>query len=215
MFTGIIEAVVKVDNFVKGSMYSELAVTSPFPAGKIDIGDSIAVNGVCLTVSQIKNNSLFFQIQNETIKKTYFSKLKHGDILNLERALPVDGRLNGHIVQGHVDETGYIVKNQNYAGNWIVEIKTSDKFMRYIVHKGSVSIDGISLTVTEKKTLSFTVNLIPHTMENTNLKSKKINDPVNLEADILSKYIYNFLLNTRSSSNDEILKNLKKGGFIS
>jgi len=215
MFTGIIEKTANVENFHKDAMYSELSLKSPFPIEKISIGDSIAVNGVCLTVSRINNNNLFFQVQNETIKKTYFANLNPGDLLNLERALPADGRFNGHIVQGHVDEIGHIIRNSNTAADWIIEIKVSDDFLKYIVNKGSVAIDGISLTVTEKKTLSFTINLIPHTIENTNLKTKKINDPVNLEADILGKYIYNYVSNIQSSSDDSMLRTLKKGGFIS
>ena len=215
MFTGIIEATVSIEIFSRDSMYSELTIKSPFAIEQISIGDSIAVNGVCLTVSQIKNNFLFFQIQNETIRRTYFTNLKHGDLLNLERALPADGRLNGHIVQGHVDEIGRIIRNEKTSSDWIIEIKASGDFLKYIVNKGSVAIDGISLTVTEKKSSSFTTNIIPHTIENTNLKSKKINNPVNLEADILGKYIYNYMTNIQSSSDDSMIRTLKKGGFIS
>ena len=215
MFTGIIEQTASVKNFHKDAMYSELSLKSPFPIENISIGDSIAVNGVCLTVSKIKNKHLFFQIQNETIRKTYFANLNPGDILNLERALPADGRFNGHIVQGHVDEIGHIIRNEKSSSDWIIQIKTSAEFLRYIVNKGSVAIDGISLTVTEKKSLSFTTNLIPHTIENTNLQSKKANDPVNLEADILGKYIYSYMSNIQSSSDDAMLRTLKKGGFIS
>ncbi len=213
MFTGIIEKTVTFNSFEKKNGFYTLSINSPFSLDTVKLGDSIAINGVCLTISSIKNSLLFFDIQEETISKTHFSETKKTDLLNIERAMTLGDRLGGHLVQGHVDEVGSVLSNRKTAGDWILEITASDNFVKQLVNKGSVTIDGISLTVVEKNTDRFSVHIIQHTLENTNLKNKRIGDKLNLEADLIGKYVYNYL--SQPLNDKSLMRKLEEGGFLS
>lgn len=153
------------------------------------IGDSIAVNGVCLTVTSISGNKFTADVMAETIRRSSLGTLKHGSKVNLERAMAADGRFGGHIVSGHIDGTGVIRSLEREDNAVWVEIETPDKLLKYIVEKGSIAIDGISLTVAKLTDDSFSVSVIPHTGEETTLLAKKPGDIVNLENDIVGKYV--------------------------
>ena len=155
----------------------------------IKIGDSIAVNGVCLTVTSISGNKFTADVMAETIRRSSLGTLKHGSKVNLERAMAADGRFGGHIVSGHIDGTGTICSLEREDNAVWVEIETPDKLLKYIVEKGSIAIDGISLTVASLTDDSFSVSVIPHTGEETTLLAKKPGDIVNLENDIVGKYV--------------------------
>lgn len=214
MFTGIIEKIASVNTFEKNGSFYTLSIKSPFPIDTVKLGESIAVNGVCLTVSSIKNDLLFFDVQAETISKTYFKKIKNSDLLNIERALALGDKLGGHMVQGHVDEVGSVVSNKKSNTDWILEITASNDFIGQLIKKGSVTIDGISLTIVDKTANRFSVHVVPHTLENTNLKNKNIGDKVNLEADVIGKYVYNYLPNQTMNNDNSLMTKLEEGGFI-
>ena len=189
MFTGIIEEVGKVKKIRRLSTSASLTIECKKVLEGINIGDSIAVNGVCLTVTKINETSYETDVMPETMKRSSLKDIKEDIFVNLERALKIDSRLGGHIVSGHIDGTG-IIENikQDEIAVWYT-IKADENLMRYIVQKGSVAIDGISLTVAELQNTSFKVSLIPHTMQETNLQYKKKNDIVNIECDIIGKYV--------------------------
>lgn len=201
MFTGIIEDLGTVKKI------SKTQITVETKLDDIKIGDSICVSGVCLTV--INYSLLTFGISEETFKKTNLGELKIGSIVNLERALKSDGRLGGHFVTGHIDGTGEILKIKKSGNSEIWQFSIPENLSKYIAEKGSVAIDGISLTIAEIKPNSFSAAIIPHTLKNTTLKEKKIGDTVNLETDILAKYIIK-----QNNENTKITSvTLKKAGF--
>lgn len=189
MFTGIIEEVGTVKAVQKGSSSSFIKIQADKIFSDMHIGDSIAVNGVCLTVTDFGGNIFRADVMNETLIRSSLGALKNGSPVNLERAMATDGRFGGHIVSGHIDGTGTIsdIKNDGIAV-WYT-ISAPLEIMRYIVEKGSVAIDGISLTVAAVTDSSFSVSIIPHTAEQTILSTKKVGDVVNLENDLVGKYI--------------------------
>ena len=193
MFTGIIEHLAPITVIEHKKSHVRLAIQSPFSKENIQLGESIALNGVCLTVAGKQADSLFFDLQCETLDKTYLGTLHIGTILNVERALGLGDRMGGHIVQGHVDEVGTIVHNQQKEKDWILEIEASEQFVPYLIAKGSIAIDGISLTIVTVSHNRFTTHIIPYTYDHTTIKFKKTGDKVNLEADILGKYVINYL----------------------
>lgn len=158
----------------------------------LEVGDSIAVNGVCLTVVQIFPASFYADVMPETLRKTNLNELKNGDKVNLERALPAGGRLGGHFVSGHIDATGTILAQKKEGNALVLEIAAPAAVTNYLIPKGSVAVDGISLTIVEVGESSFSVSLIPHTAKYTTLGYKKPGDKVNLEADLLGKYVQKF-----------------------
>lgn len=160
---------------------------------KVHKGDSIAVNGVCLTVVDEKEDMFSVEVGPETLKKTNIGLLKPGDMVNLETPLTFSKPIGGHIVQGHVDETGRIESIKKLGETFLMEVSFSSFYRDFLVPKGSVAIDGISLTVVEIKGNKFTVNIIPYTIANTNLKYRRIGEKVNIEYDIFAKYIFSFL----------------------
>lgn len=189
MFTGIIEQTGKVREIKKAGGGIELTVASEL-GGELEIDDSICMNGACQTVVARDSQSFTVQAVEETLRKTTFGQLKAGDIINLERSLTLDKRLDGHIVQGHVDTTAEILSIEKEDMNWLVTIHYPESFDDLIVGRGSIAIDGISLTVArEEKKHQFTVAIIPYTFEHTNIGTKKAGDTVNLEFDILGKYV--------------------------
>lgn len=152
-------------------------------------GDSIAVNGCCLTVTSLEGNRLTFDLLAETLARTNLGQLEPGSLVNLERALPADGRLGGHFVQGHIDGTSTVLAFEQVGQDHRLEITLPCEFAQYVVYKGSIAVNGISLTVAEVRESSFVIWIIPHTMEMTNLREIKAGNVVNLEYDLLAKYL--------------------------
>lgn len=210
MFTGIIEEVGKIKNIQGGTNY-KLTIAASKILEDIHLGDSIAVNGICLTAISWDNGSFTVDVMRETLERTSLHKLRAGSFVNLERALAANGRFGGHIVSGHIDGTGEIINIRRDANAVWYKIKTSEKIMEFIIEKGSIAIDGISLTVAKVDRSAFYVSVIPHTLENTILLRKKTGDIVNLENDIVGKYIKSF---TDKNSNSTLCESfLKNNGF--
>lgn len=205
MFTGIIEEIGKVERIEKNSRNCKLSIKASKILTDIHLGDSIAVNGICLTVTHFNHQFFTVDVMNETWSRTALTLLKHGSEVNLERALSVNGRLGGHVVTGHIDGTGKISSIKKDDNAVWYQINTQKEILDLIVEKGSITIDGISLTVTKVSKLNFSVSVIPHTLEQTILKSKQVGSTVNLENDILGKYVQKLMDNSPKS---EISKEL-------
>ena len=219
MFTGIVGEQGKEKSIQPGVKSIKLSIEANIVLEDLKIGESVSVSGVCLTVTDIFSNSFTADVMPETLKKSAFSNLKTGDIVNLERAMAANGRFGGHMVSGHIDGTGTIADISREDNAVCVKIKTSSEILKYIVDKGSIAIDGISLTVVKTEKDHFSVSLIPHTTKETSLAKKNKGDAVNLECDLVGKYIYKFI-NLDNDSNSEKNANktmdmefLKKYGF--
>jgi riboflavin synthase len=189
MFTGIIEEVGIIESVMKKANSLVLGISSSIVAKDTQLGDSINVNGACQTVISISPSCFAVETVKETLEKTNLSLLKKKDKVNLERSLRLSDRLGGHLVSGHIDCVGVIESLQNKEGSLILEVSFPQKFSKYLVEKGSIAIEGISLTVVEVFQDAFSVSLIPFTWENTNLGNRKKSDKVNLEFDIIGKYV--------------------------
>ncbi len=193
MFTGIIEEIGTIVQMSRGAASAILTIQAQMVLQGTKIGDSIAVNGICLTVTSIQNGKFTADVMAETLRRSSLNHLGAGAQVNLERAMAADGRFGGHIVSGHIDGTGEIAAITPEDNAVWVEIHTSEWLLRYIVEKGSIAIDGISLTVAKLTDHGFSVSLIPHTGAETTLLRKKPGDIVNLENDIVGKYVERFL----------------------
>jgi riboflavin synthase len=193
MFTGIIETAGKVSAIERQSESVRLTIAAGSIAEDVAIGDSVSVNGVCLTVVSAQPPHISFDAIHETMRRTTLGHLQVGSVVNLERALAVGGRLDGHIVQGHVDGTGRIASIRPVGNSYYIYVDAAPELMRYVVTKGSVALDGISLTVAESADRTFAVAIIPHTWEATNLRDRHAGDQVNIETDILGKYVEKLL----------------------
>ncbi|MGI6727571.1 MAG: riboflavin synthase [Anaerovoracaceae bacterium] len=214
MFTGIIEETGVVVNIQKGEKSCKLTITGKKIFDDIKIGDSIAVNGVCLTVSALNENSFTADVMTETIIRSSLGILKKGQRVNLERAMPAQGRFGGHIVSGHIDATGEIESLVREGNAVWVTILTNSKVLRYVVEKGSIAIDGISLTVARVGETYFKVSIIPHTGAETTLLMKKKGDLINLECDIIGKYVEKLMNPTKEKEKSIIdMDFLQKHGF--
>src|SRR5947208_105996 len=191
MFTGIIEEVGQVDGIKVAGEKRRLTISCSKLLPEIKIGDSVSVSGVCLTAVEISGNSFAADLAQETWSRTSLSRLKPGALVNLELPMRANGRFDGHIVQGHVDGTGTVISLEPVAsGNdYVLSINVPSELTRYIVAKGSLSIEGISLTVAAIEATQVRVAIIPHTAELTNLKLLAPGDPVNLEVDVIAKYV--------------------------
>ena len=189
MFTGIIEEVGQVVAIEDSGDFRTLRVQAGAILDGIKAGASISVNGVCLTVRTFKPGSFTADLSRETLERTSLNAVRAGTTVNLERPMRADGRFGGHIVQGHVDGVGKIRSFDRDGDNWNLRVEFPETAARYIVHKGSIAIDGISLTVASLKTPVLEVAIIPHTFENTNLRHAKAGDTVNLEFDVIAKYV--------------------------
>ena len=189
MFNGIIRNLGKVKYIKKNKNSIILGIKSDLHLNKKNIGSSISCDGVCLTLTDINKRILYFYLSKETIKRSNFSRIKINSIINLEKSLKYGDELSGHYTQGHVDTVGKIKKIKKIDKTWILIINISKKFMRLIVEKASIHINGVSLTVSKKRRNSFEINIIPHTLKLTNLKKLKTGDLLNIEFDIFSKYI--------------------------
>ena len=185
MFTGIIEEVGALERLAGG----EIAICAKKVLEDVALGDSIAVNGICLTVTHFDAAHFTADVMPETVRRTSLAELKRGSRVNLERALTLRSRLGGHIVSGHIDGVGTIAAMQEEGNAILLTVRASDDVLRYVVEKGSVALDGISLTVARVSAADFTVSLIPHTREITNLREKRMGSRLNIETDILGKYV--------------------------
>lgn len=193
MFTGIIEETGRVLSFAKADKAWRLKLSAAAVLKELGVGDSIAVNGCCLTVVQFSATTLEFDLLEETVRLTNFSSLADGSLVNLERSLAFGGKMGGHFVTGHIDGQGTIEVFEKRGSDMYLSIRAPESCGRYLIHKGSIAIDGISLTVGETQGDRFAVWLIPHTCEITNLKTRKVAEKVNLEFDMLGKYVEKLL----------------------
>ncbi|EGL83184.1 riboflavin synthase, alpha subunit [Caldalkalibacillus thermarum TA2.A1] len=193
MFTGIVEEIGTVKGVHKGHEHFQLVIGANKILEDIHTGDSIAVNGVCLTVTNYTRDSFQVDVMPETLKATSLSHVTSGSKVNLERAMPANGRFGGHIVSGHVDGTGTITAITSRGNAVYFTVQTPPELMKYLVPKGSVTVDGISLTVVEVGKNQFSVSIIPHTLSETILHTKQVGDVVNLECDVLAKYLERLL----------------------
>ena len=194
MFTGIIEEIGTISAVRRNPLEAKLTISAEKIFSDLKIGDSVAVNGVCLTASEISGNTFTADVMNETFHRSSLSELKSGSPVNLERAMAADGRFGGHIVAGHVDGTGKITEVRRDDNAVWYTIQASPDIMKYIVIKGSVTIDGISLTVAKVSETDFSISAIPHTVKITVLGERKEGDIVNLETDIIGKYVEKLII---------------------
>jgi riboflavin synthase len=212
LFTGLVLEMGLMTAVRRRSGGALLAVHAENISRTADIGDSIAVNGVCLTVVTKNDKTLSFDLSDETLRSTNLGILKHGDRVNLEHSLRPDSKIGGHFVTGHVDAVGTIRSKAGIGDMWKFEIEAPPQIMQYIVEKGSIAVDGISLTIVDILRNSFSLVIIPHTAKLTTLGFKGPGDTVNLEADILGKYVAKFL-HKESDKDAQFLKTLTEGGF--
>jgi riboflavin synthase len=211
MFTGIIETMGTVRGIRPFMQGCELDIDAHLDLSGDKVGDSIAVDGVCLTATSIKGTRFTATASQETVSRSTLSGLKTGSKVNIERALTLSGRLGGHLVLGHVDTVGVIRAKGRAGESARVSIQHDRKFSRYVIEKGSVAIDGISLTVNQLEDDAFEVNIIPHTLESVTLTLKGPGDRVNLEFDIIGKYVERLL---KKDNNTDLESLLKKHGFM-
>ncbi|MDY7222128.1 riboflavin synthase [Halalkalibacterium halodurans] len=193
MFTGIIEDVGIIDAIQQTGEAIVMTITSKKIVSDVQLGDSIAVNGVCLTVTSFTDTQFTVDLMPETVRATSLRLLSKGSRVNLERAMVANGRFGGHIVSGHVDGIGTIRKKERKDNAVYYTIEVSSSLRRYMIHKGSVAVDGTSLTIFDVSDKTFTISIIPHTMEETIIGLKKAGDIVNIECDLIGKYIEQFV----------------------
>ncbi len=210
MFTGIIEEIGVIKAIQRNAKSATLVIEASKVLNETQLGDSIATNGVCLTVTAINNTSFSVDVMYETLKRSNINALSIGSKVNLERALRLGDRLGGHMVSGHVDGVGTIVYHKKHDFAVEIRINTDKKLLRYMIPKGSIAIDGISLTVIHLDDLGFTVSLIPYTQQDTTLLQKKIHDVVNLECDMYAKYVEKF---SQTQSEPLTLETLRNYGY--
>ncbi len=188
MFTGLVEAVGVVQSVSKrGARNLHVLVSSPFE--DTEVGDSICVSGVCVTVTELGSGGFGFFVSSETLRRSRFASISVGTRVNLERAVRAGDRLGGHIVQGHVDEVGKVLSLDRKGEESVLSIGHSGEWDSLVVEKGSVAVDGISLTVADCRSARFSVSIIPHTLDQTTLNELKVHDPVNIEFDVVAKYV--------------------------
>lgn len=200
MFTGIIEEIGVIKGIKRSANWCVLTIGASSVLKDVQLGDSIAVNGVCLTVTSFTQEQFTVDVMPETFDKTSLSRLNIGFKVNLERAMAAGGRFGGHFVSGHVDGTGIISSRLPYGNAVLFEIKAPEELLYYMVPKGSITIDGISLTILEVAEDRFSVSIIPHTLEMTILQYKGVGDLVNLECDMIGKYIEKFVSSRKPAS---------------
>ena len=215
MFTGIVEEVGRIRKIERNTVSARITIEAEKILEDVKEGDSIAVNGICLTVTSFAKNTFLADVMHETMNRTTLGSLREGSPVNLERALSTMGRFGGHMVSGHIDGRGKIIRIQRDENAVLFTIEASEKILRYIVEKGSIAINGISLTVAAVNHKNFTVSVIPHTLKVTTLGTFQQQDEVNLENDIVGKYIEKFLFMTPDSKKDSTITMdfLIKNGF--
>ena len=193
MFTGLIQEVGTIQSVTSNAEGKEFIIKAPKLIREINIDDSVSTNGVCLTATQVTNDTFKVQAVHITLEKTSVGHLKAGDKVNLELSLRPQDRLGGHMVQGHVNALGKIKSIKTIGDNWEIEVSFPAVLRKYMISEGSVALDGISLTIARLTPESLTVTIIPHTLEKTSLSAKKVGDVLNIEVDMVAKYIENFL----------------------
>jgi len=193
MFTGLVETMGKVNELRLLGRRNQLVIEEPGIAQQVKLGDSVAINGVCLTVVQCEGDRLIFEVMPETLRKTNLRSLTRGDYVNMERALAMGDRLGGHLLTGHIDGVGQVSARRTEGNAIIFTIHAPEEVTSLLVEKGSVAVDGISLTVGDLEPKGFWVSIIPHTLENTVLQHRRPGDKVNLEADLIGKYVLRYL----------------------
>ncbi len=193
MFNGIIYSTGTIKNISKNKKSLFVGIKSNLNFKQNEIGSSINCSGVCLTLTKIQRDIIYFYVSNETIDRSNFKKVRIGQVINLEKSLIYGQKISGHFIQGHVDTTAKIKKIKTIDNSWSVKLEIKNKkFMKFLEEKGSISINGVSLTVSKVYKKVFQLNIIPHTLKLTNLKHLKVNDLVNVEFDIFGKYIYKY-----------------------
>ena len=193
MFNGIIFNTGKVKNIKKNSNSIHLSIQTKIKFNKNDLGSSICCNGVCLTIEKIYKDKIYFYISNETLNRSNFKTIKLNQTINLEKSLTFGQKISGHFIQGHVDSVARIKKIKFIDKSWVIKLMMLDKNLnKFLTEKASISINGVSLTISKIYKNYFEINVIPHTLKLTNLKDLKVNSLVNVELDILSKYIYKY-----------------------
>jgi riboflavin synthase len=207
VFTGIVEEVGKV----RAAGAGELAIAASEVMAGMENGASIAVNGVCLTVTDFDQNSFSVKVMPETLRRTNLGRLFAGDRVNLERALPLGGRLGGHLVEGHVDATGKVTSVTREGEARLINFYAPPEVMDYLVEKGFIAVDGVSLTIVTKDISSFSVSVVDYTLKNTNLGDRRVGDVVNFEVDIIAKYVKQFTQGHRSGITIDFLQ---EHGFV-
>jgi riboflavin synthase len=213
MFTGIVEEVGRVSRIEQRGENRRITIAATNTPKELKPGDSVAVSGVCLTAIDIKPGSFCADLAPETWSRTSFSRMHEGALVNLELPMKADGRFGGHIVQGHVDGVGKLIALERIADseNWWLHIELPSEIEKYTVYKGSISIEGISLTVAKLEGTRCTVAIIPHTVERTNLNSLRPGDPINLEADLIAKYVEKMMSNERAESSLTVEELVRQG----
>jgi riboflavin synthase len=196
MFTGLIETVGRIERAIGRQGNRVFTIQAGF-AAELKLGESVAVNGCCLTVTSADKQSFDVEAVAATLAGTSLGRFKTGDAVNLERALRAGDRMGGHFVQGHVDEVGKVRRIEQHSGYWALAVETDRRNSRLLVEKGSVCVDGVSLTVASVRPGEFAVNIIPHTWENTDLKQRRTGEPVNIEYDLVVKAVQQGLENRR------------------
>lgn len=206
MFSGIVEGTAKVVELIESREPRRLSVELSGVAERMRLGESVAINGVCLTAVHIEGGEVGFDVMGETLRRTNLGRLKRGDLVNYERALKVNDRISGHIVTGHIDGVGVIERIERRPEEVDMIIKCKKRMMPEIVERGSVAVDGVSLTVAERFGSGFRVALIPHTLNTTNLGLRRVGDELNIETDILAKYVRGFLQNRNGTIDRDFLQ---------
>lgn len=213
MFTGLIEEIGFIDKVISQNSGGQLIIHAKTIQEGAKLGDSIAVNGVCLTVTNLTKTSFTADVMPETLKRSNLGQLQKGAPVHLERAMAANGRFGGHMVSGHIDGIGIISAKKNEGNATRIFINADPALLKQIIEKGSIAIDGVSLTVISVDAEQFSVGIIPHTGTQTTLLDKKIDDPVNLETDIIAKYIQRFLENNKQQDKPLTLEFLRENGF--
>jgi riboflavin synthase len=215
MFTGLVEGIGRIKGIQRRQGEMQMMILPPFAAEACRAGDSIAVDGVCLTVTHLTGDLLGVEVSGETLSRSTLGLLNQDDAVNLERALKVSDRLGGHLVSGHVDGIGKILQKERRQRSWFYRIGIDRSLSRYTIEKGSVAVDGISLTINHCVDRFFEVNIIPHTATETTLQRKKVGDLVNIETDMLAKYVEKFVKGQGKEEEKATIdmETLRKHGF--
>jgi riboflavin synthase len=210
MFTGLIEGRGKIRSITKSGKDLNLTIAPLFDVTDCRKGDSISVDGVCLTVTSIKEGMLSMYASEETVSRSTLGGLKRGDEVNMEKAMTLSARLGGHMVSGHVDGVGIILRKEQAQKSWVIRIGVDEGISRYTIKKGSIAVDGISLTVNLCEEKFFEVNIIPETAAATTILKKNVGDQVNIETDLIAKYIEKFMEKDSRSGKDEVRSTIDK-----
>ena len=214
MFTGIVEEIGKIEKITPIEGGFSLKIKSSKIIEDLTVNDSVCIDGVCLTVTKKDNPFFFADAVGATLEKTTFRNLEVDDIVNLERSLKLGDRLGGHLVQGHVNGVGIISEIKKLGDNYLVKVVILRELEKYLIKEGSICVNGISLTIAELNKNEISISVIPHTWQNTNFKHKKVNDEVNIEIDILAKYVEKLLTGNDDKLNSNITESwLKKLGY--